>query len=181
MGNLSDLVRVLDSSPVTRNKKIWATEFAYQTRPEDRTGITYGQQAAWLADGFRIMSNHRRVSIAIWYVFQDPAAKSDWQSGLKVKSGANKPSYAMFQRPISVTANRVRRGSAIRLWGKTNLGLVRSATRLEYSYNGRTWRKVPGQRTNNTVRTGAFRITKKTFFRVRDEKGAGPRVKVVTG
>jgi Glycosyl hydrolase catalytic core len=97
LGNFNDLVR-----EVTRlygKKRLWITEYGYQTRPPDRLfGVTYKKQASYLKQAFAIARKHPRVDMMLWFLLRDQRALGGWQSGLMTLGGKRKPAFAAFQR-----------------------------------------------------------------------------------
>ncbi len=98
LGNLNLLIR-----EVTRlygNKRIWITEYGYQTNPPDRVfGVSRAKQAKYLTQAYGIAKKHPRIDMFIWFLLRDEARGSEgWQSGLLTGSGAKKPAFAAFQK-----------------------------------------------------------------------------------
>jgi hypothetical protein len=100
LGNIGVLVR-----EVTRlygNKRIWITEYGYQTNPPDRIfGVSYLNQARYLTQAYGIAKRHPRIDMFLWFLLRDerrPAADEGWQSGLITADGKRKPAFAAFQR-----------------------------------------------------------------------------------
>jgi hypothetical protein len=97
LGNLDDLVK-----EVTRlygKKRLWLTEYGYQTRPPDRFfGVTYTQQASYLRQAFAIARKHPRVDMMLWFLLRDQLQLGGWQSGLMTLGGKKKPAFVAFQR-----------------------------------------------------------------------------------
>ena len=98
LGNINVLVK-----EVTRlygNKRIWITEYGYQTNPPDRLfGVTYVQQSRYLTQAYGIAKKHPRIDMFLWFLLQDetrPMA-SGWESGLISASGARKPAFGAFR------------------------------------------------------------------------------------
>jgi hypothetical protein len=95
LGNFSLLVR-----EVTRlygNKRMWITEYGYQTNPPDRAfGVTYARQAAYLRQAYAIARRHPRVDMFLWFLLRDELRPEGWQSGLLTAGGARKPAYNAF-------------------------------------------------------------------------------------
>jgi len=75
---------------------IWLTEFAYQTAPERPRGLSYGQQASYLARAFAASVSVPAVRMFVWYVFRDTRGQL-WQSGVLRTNGTPKPSYDAFR------------------------------------------------------------------------------------
>ncbi|MFN2470442.1 MAG: glycosyl hydrolase [Gaiellaceae bacterium] len=96
LGNISDLVR-----EVTRlygRKRIWITEYGYQTRPPDRLfGVTYSKQARYLRQAYAIARRHPRIDMMLWFLLRDQRALGDWQSGLMTFRGKRKPAFGAFR------------------------------------------------------------------------------------
>jgi hypothetical protein len=97
LANLGDLIK-----EVTRlygNKRIWITEYGYQTNPPDRLfGVTLTKQAQYLTQAFAIARKSPRIDMMLWFLLKDEPTVAGWQSGLLTASGAKKPSFAAFQR-----------------------------------------------------------------------------------
>ena len=98
LGNLNLLI-----AEVTRlygNKRIWITEYGYQTNPPDRIfGVTRANQAKYLTQSYGIAKRHPRIDMFLWFLLRDERRLVDgWQSGLLTASGAKKPAFAAFQK-----------------------------------------------------------------------------------
>jgi Glycosyl hydrolase catalytic core len=97
LGNISDLIR-----EVTRlygNKRIWITEYGYQTNPPDRLfGVSWAKQAAYLTESFAVARRNPRIDMMLWFLLKDEPGLGGWQSGLMTIGGKKKPAFAAFQR-----------------------------------------------------------------------------------
>jgi hypothetical protein len=97
LGNIGDLIK-----EVTRlygNKRIWITEYGYQTNPPDKLfGVSLAKQAAYLTQAFAIARKNPRIDMMLWFLLKDEPTLSGWQSGLLTASGAKKQAFAAFQR-----------------------------------------------------------------------------------
>jgi hypothetical protein len=98
LGNFNLLVR-----EVTRlygNKRMWITEYGYQTNPPDRIfGVSFVNQARYLTQAYGIVRRHPRVDMFLWFLLRDERRGGEgWQSGLLTGSGAKKPAFAAFQK-----------------------------------------------------------------------------------
>ncbi len=97
LGNINDLVK-----EVTRlygRKRIWITEYGYQTRPPDRRfGVTLKNQSRYLAQAHQIARKHPRIDMMLWFLLRDQRALGGWQSGLLTASGKRKPSFNTYRR-----------------------------------------------------------------------------------
>jgi hypothetical protein len=98
-------------------KRIWLTEYGYQTNPPDRTilGVSYERQARYLAEAALIAYRAPQVDMLIHFLVQDDAVLAAWQSGLYTVSGKPKPSSRSFPLPLAQVS---RRGSRTTLWGQ---------------------------------------------------------------
>ncbi|NUR74882.1 MAG: hypothetical protein HOQ28_01180 [Thermoleophilia bacterium] len=97
LGNISDLIR-----EVTRfygNKRIWITEYGYQTSPPDRLfGVSWAKQAAYLTQAFALARRNPRIDMMLWFLLKDEPSLGGWQSGLLTYGGRRKPAYNAFMR-----------------------------------------------------------------------------------
>jgi hypothetical protein len=96
LGNINDLIRVV--TQLYGNKRIWITEYGYQTNPPDKIfGVSYAKQAAYLTQSFAIARANPRIDMMLWFLLKDEPSLGGWQSGLMTASGKKKPSFAAFQ------------------------------------------------------------------------------------
>lgn len=100
LGNINVLIR-----EVTRlygNKRIWVTEYGYQTNPPDRAfGVSPALQARYLTQAYGIMKRHPRIDMMLWFLLRDERRtllREGWQSGFLTAGGMRKPAFAAFQR-----------------------------------------------------------------------------------
>jgi hypothetical protein len=105
LGNLGDLIR-----EVTRlygNKRIWITEYGYQTNPPDKLlGVSYKKQAAYLTQAFAIARKNPRIDMMLWFLLRDDPNPNGWQSGLLTVRGTKKPSFAAFMKMAAAASAR---------------------------------------------------------------------------
>jgi hypothetical protein len=147
------------------SKRIWLTEYGYQTNPPDRIlGVSDRAQARFLGEAALRAYELPRVDILIHYLLQDEPAVDRWQSGLRTVAGKRKPAYDAFRLPL---AERSRTGLRTVLWGQERPGHGRRTYRLFEQRNGH-WRSVGANR--RTSARGTFEVT------VRAGKGARFRV-----
>jgi hypothetical protein len=86
----------LDSWFKRKNVRIWITEYGHEVRQDgEPKGISRAQQAAYAAQALAVAKKDPRVDMFIWFVFRDHPT-SQWQSGLRTRSGAAKPSLSRF-------------------------------------------------------------------------------------
>jgi Glycosyl hydrolase catalytic core len=102
MGNIDTLIKL-----VTRlygNKRIWITEYGYETNPPDDVfGVPWKTQAKYLTEAFAIARANPRIDMMIWFLLRDDTNLNGWQSGLITAGGQKKPSFAAFQRMALAT------------------------------------------------------------------------------
>jgi hypothetical protein len=84
-----------------RSKRIWVTEYGYQTRPPDRLfGVSYTTQAKYVHQSLALARKTRRIDMFIWFLIRDERRLSGWQSGVFTARGARKPSFRAFQSAL---------------------------------------------------------------------------------
>ena len=99
LGNINVLIK-----EVTRlygNKRIWITEYGYQTNPPDRIfGVSDANQARYLTQAYGIAKRIRGSTCSSGSCSATSARLTDegWQSGLLTAGGRKKPSFAAFQK-----------------------------------------------------------------------------------
>jgi hypothetical protein len=97
LGNFSDLSRLV--TQLYGNKRLWITEYGYQTNPPDPLfGVSYAKQAAYLTQAFAIARANKRVDMMLWFLLRDEPTLGGWQSGLLTAAGKHKPAFAAFQK-----------------------------------------------------------------------------------
>ena len=97
LGNIGDLTKLL--SRLYGNKKLWITEYGYQTRPPDRFfGVSWAKQAKYLTEAYKIARKNPRITMMLWFLIRDEGRLGGWQSGLFTASGKKKPAYNAFRR-----------------------------------------------------------------------------------
>jgi hypothetical protein len=99
LGNINVLVREL--TRLYGNKRLWITEYGYQTNPPDRIfGVSFANQARYLTEAYGIARRHPRIDMFLWFLLRDERRLSDdgWQSGLLTAAGRKKPAFAAFQK-----------------------------------------------------------------------------------
>jgi hypothetical protein len=101
LGNLGILIKELRRLG-WGSKRVWLTEYGYQTKPPDRNfGVTPRKQAAYLKQAYRIAKRNRRVDMFVWLLLKDELEVGRWQSGLiwsfGTKDGVKKRAYAAFK------------------------------------------------------------------------------------
>lgn len=83
-------------------KRIWVTEYGYQTNPPDRLfGVTYTQQADYMRQAFLKLKANPLVDMFIWFLVRDEARPSGWQSGVFTGRWQRKPAREIFENLLS--------------------------------------------------------------------------------
>jgi Glycosyl hydrolase catalytic core len=96
LGNFGDLTKEL--TRLYGKKRIWITEYGYQTRPPDKTfGVAWKTQAKYLAQAYSIVRKNPRVDMMIWFLIKDESRLAGWQSGFFTAAGKRKPAYTAFR------------------------------------------------------------------------------------
>jgi hypothetical protein len=99
LGNIDALV-----SELTRlygNKRIWLTEYGYQTNPPDDVfGVSWETQAQYVRESFAIARAHPRIDMLLWFLLRDEPDPARWQSGLISATGERKPSFDAFREEL---------------------------------------------------------------------------------
>lgn len=126
-----------------RGKRIWLTEFAYQTNPPERwLGISWPLQARYVAEASHRAYAAPLVDMLIHYIVRDDTDLGGWQSGLFTAAGRAKPSYDSFRFPLA----QVRRsGTSVVLWGQVRPRSGSQTFRLRIRRAGR-WDWLGGVR-----------------------------------
>ncbi len=98
LGNIDVLIRAL--TRLYGAKRVWLTEYGYQTSPPDRSfGVSWALQARYLTQSFGIAQRNPRIDMMLWFLFRDDAdLRNGWQSGFLTATGRRKPAFAAFQR-----------------------------------------------------------------------------------
>ena len=97
LANIGDLTKLL--TKLYGNKKLWITEYGYQTRPPDKAfGVSWVQQAQYLTKAYAIARKNPRITMMLWFLLRDEGRIGGWQSGFFTASGQKKPAYNAFRR-----------------------------------------------------------------------------------
>jgi hypothetical protein len=96
LGNIDVLVREL--TRLYGRKRVWITEYGYQTSPEDSiVGVPWDVQAQYLTEAFRRARRHPRIDLMLWFLLRDEVRADGWQSGLIAATGERKPAFEAFR------------------------------------------------------------------------------------
>jgi len=97
-GNIGVLIKEL--TRLYGNKRLWITEYGYQTNPPDRLfGVSFANQARYLTLAYAIARRNPRIDMMLWFLLKDdPRIGQGWQSGFYTFSDRRKPAWSAFQR-----------------------------------------------------------------------------------
>jgi putative glycosyl hydrolase len=97
LGNINVLIKQVTT--LWGPKRIWLTEYGYQTNPPDKTfGVSYAKQSTYLSQAFAIARKNPRVDMMLWFLLKDEPQLGGWQSGLMTTNGRRKPAFTTFMR-----------------------------------------------------------------------------------
>jgi hypothetical protein len=136
------------------SKRIWLTEYAYQTNPPDHfLGVSLARQAQYLAEASLRAYLAPRVDLLIHYLVVDEPDPGRWQSGLFTITGRAKPSLKAFALPF---AQESRNGGRATVWGQVRPGSGPRTYRLQVFRQGQ-WRWLTAP--HRTDGGGFFRVS----------------------
>jgi hypothetical protein len=127
-------------------KRIWLTEYGYQTKPPDPFGVSLAKQAAFIGQAALRAYEAPRVDMLIQYLYRDEPTLARFQSGLLFLNNRVKPSLRAFELPF---AEKSRDGSRVVVWGQIRDGAGARPYRIEVYRDG-GWLPLGG-----TALTGA--------------------------
>jgi hypothetical protein len=141
MASLERLIREVNRA--FGRKRIWLTEYGYQTNPPDRwLGVSYRKQVSLMSEAARRVYLAPYVDFLIHFMVRDDTDPGGWQSGFRAATGRKKPSYRAWSLPITQAS---RRGMRTVVWGQIRDRTGRQLYRLQQRRNG-AWRWVGGKR-----------------------------------
>ena len=130
--------------------RVWLTEYAYQSSPPDRFGVSLDQQARFVGEAARRVYLARKVDMLIHYLYRDEPELFRWQSGLETVDGRPKPALNATMLPLAQVS---RRGQKTVVWGQVRPGSGKQRYVLQRKVGNR-WARVG--RTASTDRGGYF-------------------------
>ena len=96
LGNIGSLVTEI--TKLFGPKRLWITEYGYQTEPPDsQFGVSWATQAKYMKTSYTVARANASVDMFIWFLVRDETSLSGWQSGVIDAAGKKKPSYATFR------------------------------------------------------------------------------------
>ena len=141
---MADLDRLIRE--VRRNfprKRIWLTEYGYQTNPPEKwLGVPLARQALYASAASLRARQAPLVDMLIHFMVQDDGRSAGWQSGLRRVNGSAKPAYNAFKLPLAQVS---RTGARTVVWGQVRPRSGRQPYRLQQWRNG-GWRWVGSKR-----------------------------------
>jgi hypothetical protein len=136
-------------------KRIWLTEYGYQTNPPDRVlGVSAALASRYIGEAAARVYRAPRVDMLIHFLVRDDPLAAGWQSGFYTVRGKVKVSFNAFRFPLAQVS---RGGSTTTLWGQIRPRSGRQAYRLQVFRRG--WRSLGG--VARTDARGVFRRTVK--------------------
>jgi hypothetical protein len=170
LGDLPELSRLLRAAIAVGHVRaagpvsLWVTEFSWDSKPPDETGVPLDLEGRWVAEAmFRMWS--AGVSLVTWWTVVDHNDNS-FQSGLyrfgtaDAPFAAPKPAQRAFRFPF--VAHKV--GRVVTVWGRTPAGVTGDVA-IERGVGGR-WKRVATLHANrygiftsrlSKISTGVFR------------------------
>lgn len=138
-------------------KRIWLTEYAYQTNPPDRFwGVSFSRQAQLLGQAALRAYKAPRVDMLIHYLVRDEPTLGGWQSGLFTFAMRAKPAARTFSMPLAVAG---RSGGAVVVWGQVRAGSGPQGYRIQVKRPGSGWTWAGGTRTTSARGFVSVRLT----------------------
>ena len=174
IGVLPRLITALDragkAGALPKDLPIHLTEFGIQSAPDEISGVSLSQQAAYLAISEHIAYVNPRVVQFSQYLLTDDAPRTSgykyggFESGLISSSGKEKPAYQGFRLPLAAEEY----GVSDVLWGLVRPLRARSSVTILHKLKGKGWTELTSL---NTTETGVYALTAKhasgQLYRVR--------------
>jgi hypothetical protein len=86
------------------HKRLWVTEFSYDSNPPNPSAVSTYTQARWLEQSFYIFWKQGADTV-VWYLIRDSGGTNyavDYFSGVYFRNGRRKPSFEAFRFPLVV-------------------------------------------------------------------------------
>jgi hypothetical protein len=97
LGNIDTLIGVVNK--LWGKKRIWITEYGWQTPPDRLFGVSFARQAAYVRQSYAIGRANPRIDVMVWFMLRDDTNLTiGWQSGLLTARGTKKPAFSVFAR-----------------------------------------------------------------------------------
>ena len=135
-------------------KRIWLTEYGYQTNPPDAfLGVSPLAHASYVASAMRRVYRAPSVDLLVFFQVRDDSLEAGWQSGFTTASGTQKPAYTAFRFPLLRVS---RSDNLLTLWGQVRPRHGLQRYRLRIFRSGR-WSWLGGLRVTDAG--GTFEVT----------------------
>jgi Cellulase (glycosyl hydrolase family 5) len=139
-----------------RSVQFWVTEIGWDTNPPRKHGVPLNLEARWTAESMYQMWRSG-VSVVTWFLLQDQASPSPYQSGLffhskSLKQARAKPMRTAFRFPFVAYLGK----GTVRIWGRTATSRSALVTIQERHGTHGRWRAVARIRAN---RSGIYLAT----------------------
>lgn len=97
LGNINKLIATVNK--LWGKKRIWITEYGWQTPPDRIFGVSLARQAAYVRQSFAIARANPRIDLMVWFMLRDDTnLRIGWQSGVLTAKGKRKPAFSVFSR-----------------------------------------------------------------------------------
>jgi hypothetical protein len=95
LGNINVLISQL--TKLYGPKRLWITEYGYQTNPPDKLfGVSWAKQALYMQQAAALARRNPRIDMFLWFLIRDEPNLGGWQSGLETVTGKKKPAWNAF-------------------------------------------------------------------------------------
>jgi hypothetical protein len=174
IGVIGRLITALDragkAGALPKDLPIHLTEVGIQTTPDEISGVSLTQQAAYLAISEHIAYVNPRIVQFSQYLLTDDAPRTSgykyggFESGLISSAGKEKPAYQGFRLPLAAEQY----GASDVLWGLVRPLRARSTVTILHKLKGKDWAEL---KTLDTTSTGVYALRTRhasgQLFRVR--------------
>jgi Glycosyl hydrolase catalytic core len=97
LGNINTLIAAVNK--LWGKKRIWITEYGWQTTPDRFFGVSFARQAAYVRQSYAIARANPRIDMMIWFMLRDDTNTGiGWQSGFLTARNKKKPAFSAFAR-----------------------------------------------------------------------------------
>jgi Glycosyl hydrolase catalytic core len=97
LGNMNTLISLVNK--LWGKKRIWITEYGWQTPPDRIFGVSFARQAAYVRQSYAIARANPRIDMMVWFMLRDDTNLGvGWQSGFLTAAGKKKPAFNVFAR-----------------------------------------------------------------------------------
>jgi hypothetical protein len=155
LGGLLRRIHARYNQPSPKPVALYLTQYGYETKPADASGVSLAQQAEYLNHAEYVAWRNRAVRTLGQLPLVDAGAPPAMtlQSGLETAGGKRKPAYDAYALPVWLPSASVAPGRRLRVWG-----LVRAAPngrRVQVSIQVRSGPGHPWQRVARRPTVGA--------------------------